>query len=862
MGNVGLYGSRLNMNLKQRPLPQWRSARGENICLNVPASAEKTRVAHCFVFIVAALLGVFGSSTTTVAAEPRVDHFAGLAEEYAEKARPLMKQYCLDCHSTAKQEGELDLERFATLAEVRRGTKVWLKVAEMLDNGEMPPKESKQPLPEQRKQLRGWVERYLNAEALANAGDPGPVVLRRLSNAEYTYTIRDLTGVDLNPAREFPADGAAGEGFTNTGNALVMSPALLTKYLDAGKEIARHAMLTPAGFRFSPSTTRSDWTNDTLAQIRALYREHTDSGGASQVNLQGIVFNTNDGGRLPIERYLEATLVDREALQSGTKSIAAVAKERRLNAKYLGILWTKLTGREPSLLLDAVRVRWRASKPDGAVPLAAEINRWQKALWRFTSVGHIGKVGGPKAWQEPVMPLTSRQEVRLKLPTTPDQKEVSLYLVASDAGDGNAHDFAVWQQPRLVAPGRPDLLLRDVRDFTREMTARRERLFASTAEALHAAAEIAQSSENVDVAALAKEHEVDLDSLTAWLDYLGIGRDGDAQARSLRQQADERVEIRLRQRLGLERDTAAGRQFVRPARAHSRQHEAARRLRASVADLVRGGWLEKSDRRRAADRRQSDARPSRMRQRRDVVARTATRHDSATARQRCRSRRSGRDHRPHRDARGPTGRPGVAADRPARRQSRVRPHGRGTRPQEAATRTKGDARGVEPDARRVRRRAGRQSARGSLRQRRRVALLYRAGEGPRSRTGRPEGVVAGSMAGGRARPEKQRLADAIQKLLTSGPPTGADEKRPDVVLYRQLTSLGGPFFMRAWPHVTAALHDTAGSAAERGSHIGLDPAMFGKHPDGSAIDAASLCVQAPSVIEVRLPADLVPAPSL
>lgn len=25
-------------------------------------------------------------------------------------------------------------------------------------------------------------------------------VLRRLTNAEYTYTVRDLTGVDLNPA--------------------------------------------------------------------------------------------------------------------------------------------------------------------------------------------------------------------------------------------------------------------------------------------------------------------------------------------------------------------------------------------------------------------------------------------------------------------------------------------------------------------------------------------------------------------------------------------------------------------------------------------------------------------------------------
>ena len=106
----------------------------------------------------------------------------------------------------------MDLEQFTTFAAVRKGTKSWRKVVEMLDNGEMPPKKSAQPTAAQRKTLRNWGERYLFAEALARAGDPGPVVLRRLNNAEYTYTIRDLTGVDLDPAREFPSEGAGGEG--------------------------------------------------------------------------------------------------------------------------------------------------------------------------------------------------------------------------------------------------------------------------------------------------------------------------------------------------------------------------------------------------------------------------------------------------------------------------------------------------------------------------------------------------------------------------------------------------------------------------------------------------------------------------
>ena len=89
----------------------------------------------------------------------------------------------------------------------------------------------------------------------------------------------------------------------NVGNSLVMSPSLVTKYLDAAKDIASHAMLLPDGIRFSPKNTRRDWTEEILAEIRGFYRQFTDNGGGTAVNLQGIKFNTNAGGRLPVEPY-------------------------------------------------------------------------------------------------------------------------------------------------------------------------------------------------------------------------------------------------------------------------------------------------------------------------------------------------------------------------------------------------------------------------------------------------------------------------------------------------------------------------------------------------------------------------------
>ena len=90
------------------------------------------------------------------------------------------------------------------------------------------------------------------SEAQKNAGDPGLVLARRLSNAEYNYTIRDLTGVDIRPTREFPVDPANTAGFDNSGESLTMSPALLNKYLQAAREVANHMVLTPDGFDFAP----------------------------------------------------------------------------------------------------------------------------------------------------------------------------------------------------------------------------------------------------------------------------------------------------------------------------------------------------------------------------------------------------------------------------------------------------------------------------------------------------------------------------------------------------------------------------------------------------------------------------------
>ncbi len=68
--------------------------------------------------------------------------------------------------------------------------------------------------------------------------------MRRLNRQEYRNTVRDLTGVDYEPAKGFPGDDV-GYGFDNIGDVLSLPPLLMEKYLDAADAISGKAIYTP-----------------------------------------------------------------------------------------------------------------------------------------------------------------------------------------------------------------------------------------------------------------------------------------------------------------------------------------------------------------------------------------------------------------------------------------------------------------------------------------------------------------------------------------------------------------------------------------------------------------------------------------
>jgi hypothetical protein len=278
---------------------------------------------------------------------------AGLERQFAQTVRPFLTTYCTDCHSGATPAAGFDLQQFSTVASVVRDNPHWALVLQKLSARQMPPKEAEQPPEDARQRVIAWIGAMRKNEALKNAGDPGPVLARRLSNAEYNYTIRDLTGVDLRPAREFPIDPANQAGFDNSGESLTMSPALMSKYLEAARQTADHLVLKPDGIAFAPypMLVETDREKYAIQRIVDFYeRQPTRFADYFQ----------------SAWRYKY-----RAVLGQPKASLAGIAAETKVSPKYLAMVWQILEqAREEVGPLVKLQAMWRelpapkANQPD------------------------------------------------------------------------------------------------------------------------------------------------------------------------------------------------------------------------------------------------------------------------------------------------------------------------------------------------------------------------------------------------------------------------------------------------------------------------------------------------------------------
>jgi hypothetical protein len=270
-----------------------------------------------------------------------------LERQFEQNVRPFVTRYCIQCHSGQTPAAQFDLKAYTTMETATRDYPRWALVLEKLKAQEMPPKPVPPPPAEARQHVIDWIEAVRAQEVRKSAGDPGPVPARRLSNSEYNYTIRDLTGQNMEPTREFPVDPANTAGFDNSGESLTMSSALLNKYLQAAREVASHMVLKPDTIDFAPwpmlvSTDREKYSIQRI--LNFYFRQPTDYADYFQAAWRF--------------RY-------RAALGRPGATLASTAAEAKVSPKYLPMVWQILEEKDAVGPIAKLQAMWRALPAPG-----------------------------------------------------------------------------------------------------------------------------------------------------------------------------------------------------------------------------------------------------------------------------------------------------------------------------------------------------------------------------------------------------------------------------------------------------------------------------------------------------------------
>ncbi|MBK8977385.1 MAG: DUF1592 domain-containing protein [Planctomycetes bacterium] len=139
--------------------------------------------------------------------------------DFAADVRPVLEQFCFRCHGAERQKGDLRLDRLPPQPRGLADAEAWDVVLDVLDAGEMPPRDEEQPSDEQRRTLVRWMRAAVAAAVQQDDGDR-PTTLRRLTRAQYAHTLQDLLGVGIDFGRMLPPDGRSAYGFSNDADVL------------------------------------------------------------------------------------------------------------------------------------------------------------------------------------------------------------------------------------------------------------------------------------------------------------------------------------------------------------------------------------------------------------------------------------------------------------------------------------------------------------------------------------------------------------------------------------------------------------------------------------------------------------------
>ena len=168
--------------------------------------------------------------------------FSSFAQDTEQKfetvsIKPLIAKYCLECHSADDPSGDVQLDKLSNKLSQGEDAEAWHAALDVINAGDMPPEDADQPSQQEREQIVNWITESLGKAADAKK-QTRKTSVRRLTRDQYTNTLQDLLGIQVDFGETLPADSKSEMGFRNSGEVLQTS----SLHLDYYEKIARAAL--------------------------------------------------------------------------------------------------------------------------------------------------------------------------------------------------------------------------------------------------------------------------------------------------------------------------------------------------------------------------------------------------------------------------------------------------------------------------------------------------------------------------------------------------------------------------------------------------------------------------------------------
>ncbi|HCD03388.1 MAG TPA: hypothetical protein DER64_22975 [Planctomycetaceae bacterium] len=382
---------------------------------------------------------------------------AGETPKAADPIGMLLQRFCFDCHSGDSPEGGLSLKTLITRDSFARDFRGWRKVADQLRSRRMPPRDAAQPTAADRKRLSEWIQQRLQQAVARHAGDPGRILMRRLTSAEYDYTIRDLTGLRLDVHRGFVSDAVGGAGFTNSGGVQFIQDSTLQRYLDAARQVANHAVIGSGPLAFHRDPGNTGFELSAITRIQSIYRNH---GFRTAAGEGGEPFGLD---RYPKAFYAAWLFSHRNALGRGAADYSRLATAEGLDPPFLKYIHQLLQQRDLGFPTSEIARGWQQlpAPPvaDGAAAqqafcmqirqrcqeLAERVRHWQNRFGANADAKEEAPV-----LRADLFRVTRAQRFEMNINWPPKTATANLVIsVESALPDERPDAVVIWKNPRI-----------------------------------------------------------------------------------------------------------------------------------------------------------------------------------------------------------------------------------------------------------------------------------------------------------------------------------------------------------------------------------------------------------------------------